>query len=163
MLKAIVENLLGRCWRKIPIALINGFRMSPSRSAMAGLENYPFLTPRFEVNKSDLYAISTGAILGGFFNADAAWGGVGWGGVNTSLRSIITDQAFATPVSGRQQKDNANFDVVGLLGGFLRASAHSGAGFTVSSSPPAAPHCAPRVAQTWAPSVSPGPITIHFG
>jgi hypothetical protein len=104
LLKAIVENLLGRCWRKIPIALINGFRMSPSRSAMAGLENYPFLTPRFEVNKSDLYAISTGAILGGFFNADAAWGGVGWGEHLAQIdhhRSSLRDSSLRTAAEGQ--------------------------------------------------------------
>jgi len=36
-------------WRNIAIALINGFRTSPSRSAMAGLENYTFLTPKIEI------------------------------------------------------------------------------------------------------------------
>jgi len=36
-----------------------------------GLENYPFLTPRVEITKANLYTVSTVAILCGFSNAAA--------------------------------------------------------------------------------------------
>jgi hypothetical protein len=38
---------------------------------MAGLENYPFLTPCVEIKKVNLYGVSSGAILGRFSNAAA--------------------------------------------------------------------------------------------
>jgi len=36
---------------------------------MAGLENYTFRTPRAEIKQSNLYLVSTGALLGRFSNA----------------------------------------------------------------------------------------------
>jgi hypothetical protein len=38
---------------------------------MAGLENYPFLTPRVEIKKSNLYGVSMGGNLCRFSNAAA--------------------------------------------------------------------------------------------
>jgi hypothetical protein len=62
---------------------------------MAGLENYPFLTPSVEIKKASLYGVSTRAILSRFSNTAAVE--VWW---NTSLVVDNRNQTCRGPETG---------------------------------------------------------------
>ena len=65
------------------------------------LANYPFLTPRVEIKKSNLCRVSRRVILGRFSNTAAV---AMWWDIFLSVGSISRDQAVATRPWDGQQK-----------------------------------------------------------
>jgi hypothetical protein len=75
-------------WRNIAITLIDRvLNPSPSNSAMAELESYPYLTAGMEIKKSDLCWVSRGGFGAGFLTP------LGGGPLErNNLRSLANNQ-----------------------------------------------------------------------
>jgi hypothetical protein len=72
------------------------------------LENYPLLTSRVEIKKSNLYAVATRAVLRRSSNIAAVW----WK-ASRSVPSTVTRSSRRGCPSRRQQKDSSNSRAVG--------------------------------------------------